>query len=122
MASQLTQNINNGEYAECDIDEYLGWVRLPRVAGDFPLLSIAAMVLVMAKKRESIQTAILIGGALVGLLVTLVVVAIFGIELQSNIGLKREWDNRNLVLIGGALAGAALGGWVYSEVTEDEES
>lgn len=84
-------------------------------------MSIAAMVLVMAKKRESIQTAILIGGALVGLLVTLVVVAIFGIELQSNIGLKREWDNRNLVLIGGALAGAALGGWVYSEVTEDEE-
>ena len=86
------------------------------------MLSIAAMVLVMAKKRGSIQTAILIGGALVGLLVTLVVVAIFGIELQSDIGLELEWDNRNLVLIGGALAGAALGGWVYSEVTTDAES
>lgn len=55
------------------------------------------------------------------LLVTLIVIAIFGIELQSDIGLQLEWDNRNLVLVGGALAGAALGGWIYSEVTEDEE-
>lgn len=80
------------------------------------------MVLAVAKKRESIQTAIMIGGALIGLLITLVVVAIFGIELQSDIGLELEWDNRNLILIGGALAGAALGGWVYSEVTGDAES
>ena len=47
--------------------------------------------------------------------------AIFGFELQSDIGLEREWDNRNLVLIGGALAGAALGGWFYNEVTEKDE-
>jgi hypothetical protein len=38
----------------------------------------------------------LIGGALAGLLVTLVVVAIFGIELQSDIGLKRELGLKNL--------------------------
>lgn len=75
----------------------------------------------MAKKRESVQTVIWIGGALVGLLVTLVVVAIFGIELQSGLGLEREWDNRNLVLIGGALGGAALFGWVYNEVTEEDK-
>ena len=75
----------------------------------------------MAKRRDSIQTAIMTGSALVGLLVTLIVIAIFGIELQSDIGLQLEWDNRNLVLVGGALAGAALGGWIYSEVTEDEE-
>lgn len=41
------------------------------------------------------------------MLITLVLVAIFGIELQSGLGLEREWDNRNLVFIGGALAGAA---------------
>lgn len=78
-------------------------------------------MLFMAKKRESVLTAICIGSALVGLLVTLVVVAIFGIQLQSDIGLEREWDNRNLVLFGGALAGAALGGWIYNEVTESND-
>jgi hypothetical protein len=40
----------------------------------------------MAKKRESVQTAIWIGGALGGLLVTLVVLAIFGMELHTDIG------------------------------------
>jgi hypothetical protein len=85
------------------------------------LLSAVDTVLLMAKRRESILTAICIGSALVGLLVTLAVMAIFGIQLQSDIGLEREWDNRNLVLIGGALAGAALGGWIYNEVTESNE-
>ena len=84
-------------------------------------LYLADMVLFVAKKRESILTVICVCGALIGLLVTLVVVAIFGFELQSDIGLEREWDNKNLVLIGGALAGAALGGWVYNEVTEKDE-
>lgn len=84
-------------------------------------MGLTVIVPIVAKKRDSILTAICTGGALVGLLVTLVVVAIFRIELQSDIGLEREWNNRNLILIGGALAGAALGGWVYKELTDGDK-
>ena len=84
-------------------------------------LGLTVTVIVVAKKRDSILTSVCIGSALVGLLVTLIVVAIFGIKLQSDMGLEREWDNKNLVLIVGAIAGAALGGWIYNEMTEEDK-
>lgn len=93
-------------------------------------LSIADTVLLMAKRRHSVETAIWVGGALVGLGVTLVVVVIFGIELDAELdapylkpsNLFANLNNRNLVLICGAIAGAVLGGWIYKELTEEDES
>ena len=92
-------------------------------------LHAADTVLFMAKRRDSVQTAICVGGALVGLVVTLVVVAIFGVELDAELdapylrpsNLYANLNNRNLVLICGAIAGAVLGGWIYKELTEEDE-
>jgi len=83
----------------------------------------------VAKRRDSVHTAVCVGSALVGLIVTLVVVAIFGIELDAELdapylkpsNLYANLNNRNLVLICGAIAGAVLGGWIYKELTEQDE-
>jgi len=92
-------------------------------------LSVADTVLLVAKRRDSVHTAVCVGSALVGLIVTLVVVAIFGIELDAELdapylkpsNLYANLNNRNLVLICGAIAGAVLGGWIYKELTEQDE-
>lgn len=84
----------------------------------------------MAKRHESILTAVCIGGALVGLLATLVVVSIFGIELDAELdapyfkppNLYANLNNKNLVFICGAIAGAVLGGWIYKELTEEDKN